>query len=109
MKEEAYPEECAIVDLAQPQKLQDLPAFRMHVIDTPDSDHKCQLAFRLYIIAIVCLSLSPQPNEVCFLHTYLGTLLPEQQENLEKQIRCGSAKHLSKVGFCVRKHERFQG
>ena len=55
------------MDLTQAKQLQDLPALWVHVIDTPDSHDKCQLAFWLHIVAIVGLCLPFEPNEVSLL------------------------------------------
>ena len=65
----AYLNEDAIVDLAQPEQLQDFPGLGMHVIDTPDAHHKRQLGLWFNIEASLCLCFPLQPDQVLFLQT----------------------------------------
>lgn len=63
----AYPEEYAVVDLAQAQQLQDLLRLWVHVVDTPDAHDEGELGLRLHIEAVLGLSCPLQPDQISFL------------------------------------------
>ena len=54
----AHPHEHAVVDLPQPQQLQDLSRLRVHVVDSADADCKHDLALWLDIETVLRLCLA---------------------------------------------------
>mmetsp|Transcript_18150 Transcript_18150/g.46475 ORF Transcript_18150/g.46475 Transcript_18150/m.46475 type:complete len:223 (+) Transcript_18150:126-794(+) len=71
--------EHAVVDLAQPEQLQDLAGLGVHVVDTTDADHEHDLRLGLDVEAVLGLGLPLQADQVLLLvavllHVLLGAL-----------------------------------
>lgn len=43
---------------------------RVHVIDTPNADHKCELALLRHVVATLGLGLTSQTDKILLLQTF---------------------------------------
>ena len=81
-------DEDSVVDLPQPEELEDLLDLGGHLVDTTDPHNKDELSLSGDIVVAVLLGITLKPKLKTYFRKYLVECVPRQGPNKQNRDKC---------------------